>query len=68
MKVLLEIDDNKAHHLLEVLKSLPYVETKELTSEKAKLLTELWEATEEMADIKKGKKQAKDAEEFLDEL
>ena len=68
MKVLLEIQDNKALHLLEVLKGLPYVKTKQLTDVKAQLMSEIRDAVEEMQLIHTGKKQARDAEDFLNEL
>lgn len=68
MKILLDIKDNKALHLLEVLKSLPYVKTQQLTDSKAQLLSEIREAVEEMKLIKEGKKQARDAKDFLNEL
>ncbi len=68
MKVLLDIKDSKAHHLVEVLKSLPYVRTKLITDTKAKLLFEIREAVEEVKLIKEGKKQARSAEDFLNEL
>ncbi|WP_439475544.1 hypothetical protein [Algoriphagus formosus] len=68
MKVLLDIKDGKALHLLEVLKSLPYVKTKQLTDAKAQLMSEIREAVEEMKQIRAGKKQARDAEDFLNEL
>lgn len=68
MKVLLDIKEDKAHHLLELLKSLPYVKTKQLTDAKAQLMSEIREAVEEMKQIRAGKKQARDAEDFLNEL
>lgn len=68
MKVLLDIQDSKATHLVEVLKSLPYVTTKTLTEPKAQLMSELREAVEEMKLIKAGKKQARNVEDFLNEL
>ncbi|MEB2783657.1 hypothetical protein [Algoriphagus persicinus] len=68
MKVLLDIQDNKASMLLNALKALPYVKTKQLTGEKAELLSELNEAVEELKLILEGKKEARDAEEFLSEL
>lgn len=69
MKVLLDIqDDDKAKSLIEVLDSLPYVETKQLTDAKAELISDLREAVEEMKQIKAGKKQARNVEEFLNEL
>lgn len=68
MKVLLDIKDNKAEHMMEYFKSLPYVKAKQLTEAKAQLLSELKEAVEEMKLIKAGKKQAREAEDFLNEL
>lgn len=68
MKVLLDIKDSKALHLLEVLKGLPYVKTKQLTDAKAQLMSEMREAVEEMKQIRAGKKHARDAEDFLNEL
>ncbi len=68
MKVLLDIKDNKAHHLLEVLKGLPYVKAQTLTSYKAKVLGNLGEAVEEMKLIKAGKLTARNAEDIFDEL
>ncbi len=65
MKVLLDIKDNKALFLLELLKSLTYVKTKTITNTKALLMEELKEATEEMKLIKTGKKKARNAEDFL---
>jgi len=55
MKVLLDIKDSKAAHLVEALKSLPYVKTKQLTDIKAQLLSDIREAVEDMKLIKTGK-------------
>lgn len=68
MKVLLDIRDDKALSLLEVLKGLSYVKTKTLTDAKALLLEELREATEEMNLIRAGKKKARNTDDFLNEL
>ena len=68
MKVLLDIKDNKALHLLEVLKGLSYVKTKTLSDEKALLMEEIKEAVEEMKLIKAGKLKGRNAEDFLNEL
>ena len=68
MKVLLDIPDNKASSLMEVLKSISYVKTKKLTDSKAQLMLEIREAVEEMKLIRSGKKKARDAEDFLNEL
>jgi len=43
MKVLLEIKDSKARHLLEVLRSIPYVKTTTISDEKALLIKEIKE-------------------------
>jgi len=68
MKVLLDIQDDKASSLMEVLESLPYVETKQLTDTKAELMSDIRESVEEMKLIKAGKKQARDVKDFLNEL
>lgn len=68
MKVLLDIKDNKARSLLEVLSGLSYVKAKPLTEAKALLMEEIREAVEEMKLIRSGKKKARNAEDFLNEL
>ena len=68
MKVLLDIQDSKALHLLEVLKSLPYVKTKQLTDEKAQLMSEIREAVENLNLVRQGKLIGRPAKELLDEL
>jgi hypothetical protein len=68
MKVLLDIPDNKASSLMEVLSSISYVKATALTDEKALLLSEIKDAVEEMKLIRSGKKKARNAEDFLNEL
>lgn len=68
MKVLLEIPDNKASSLMELLKSISYVKAKTLTDSKTKLTQEIKDAVEEMKLIKQYKKKARKAEDFLNEL
>ena len=68
MKVLLDIKDNKAVHLMEVLKSLPYVKTKTLSEEKAVLIEEIKQAVEEMKLVRAGKLKARPIEDLLNEL
>ena len=68
MKVLLDIKDNKATHLLAVLKELSYVKVKTISDEKALLLEEIKEAVEELKLIKKGKLKGIPAKQLLDEL
>jgi hypothetical protein len=68
MKVLLEIQDGKALHLLEVLKSLPYVKVKTISDEKALLIEEVREAVKELTLIRQGKLEGITAQALLDEL
>jgi hypothetical protein len=68
MKVLLDIKDNKASFVMELLHSLSFVKTRKLTDEKAQLIEEINEAVEEMKLIKAGKKKARNAEDFINEL
>ncbi len=68
MKVLLDIPDNKAASLMDVLRSISYLKAMPITEAKALLLEELKEAVEEMKLIKAGKKKARNAEDFLHEL
>lgn len=68
MKILLDIPDDKASSLLDVLKSISYVKARPLTDAKAKLIVELRDAVEEMKMIRSGKKKVRNAENFLNEL
>lgn len=68
MKVLLDIPDNKAASLMDVLKSISYVKAKPLTDSKALLMEEIKEAVEEMKLIRAGKKKARNAKSFLNAL
>jgi hypothetical protein len=68
MKVLLDIKDNKADFVMELLKNLSFVKTSKLTDEKAQLIGEIKEAVEEMKLIRAGKKKARNAEDFINEL
>ena len=68
MKLLLDVPDNKAASLMDVLNSISYVKTKPLTDIKAHLMSEIREAVLEINLIKLGKKKARNAEDFLNEL
>jgi len=68
MKILLEIPDDRAVSLLDVLKSISYVKAKPLTEVKAQLLSEMKDAVDEVNLIKTGKKTPHNAEDFLNEL
>ena len=66
--MLLDIKDNKAQSLLEMLKGLPYVKTETLTPYKAKVLKDVKEAVEELNMVRSGKIQARNAEDLFNEL
>ena len=68
MKILVDIPDNKATSFMDVIKSISYAKAKPLTDSKAKLMSEIKEAVEEMKLIRTGKKKARNAEDFLNEL
>jgi hypothetical protein len=68
MKLLLDIEDRKAGALLSLLKDLKYVKAETLTLPKAKFLSELKEAVDELNLIKQGKRKARNAADFLNEL
>ena len=68
MKVILEIKDEKASFIMEVLKNFKYVKASPLTSNKADVLEGIKEAVEEVKLIKKGKLKGISAKELLNEL
>jgi hypothetical protein len=68
MRVLLDIKDNKATHLLEVLKGLSYVKTRTISEEKALLMEEIKDGVEELKLIRAGKLKGIPAKDLLNEL
>ena len=68
MKVLVDIRDNKAAFVMELLNSLSFVKAKPITNEKALLLGEIKEAVENVKLAKQGKLKAKPLNELLNEL
>lgn len=68
MKVLLDIKDSKATHLLEVLKGLSYVKATTISNEKALLMEEIKEAVENLSLVREGKLKALPAKDLLNEL
>ena len=68
MKVMLDIKDNKAKHLLEVLKGLSYVKTKRIYDEKEVLKEEIKEAVINLKLAWQGKLKLKTARELYNEL
>jgi hypothetical protein len=68
MKVLLDIKDNKAKSLLEVLKGLSYVKATTISKEKALLMEEIKEAVVELKLEREGKPKGIPAKQSLVEL
>ena len=68
MKVLLDINDNKADFMLEVLQQFRFVKAKTITAAKAQFLEELSGAVEEVKLAKKGKIKLQSAKDLLNEL
>lgn len=68
MKILLDIKDDKVSFVMELLSSLSFVKVKPLTDKKAEMMSDMREAVEEVILIKEGKKQARNAEDFVNEL
>ena len=68
MKVLLDIKDNKANFIMELLSNFKFVKTKPLTPYKAEVLEGIKQAVEEMKLIKEDKLKGTPVKELLDEL
>lgn len=68
MKLILDIKDEKAAFIIELLKNFKFVKTQPLSSYKAEILEGLNEAIEEVNQVKLGKKEAQPLREFLNEV
>ena len=68
MKLIVEVKDNKAAFLVELLKSFSFVKTQTISPAKAQVLEEIKEAVENLNQVKAGKSRAKDARQLLNEL
>ena len=68
MKAILDIKDNKAPFVMELLNSFAFVKVRTITNEKALLLTEIKEAVDNVNLVKKYKLQARPAKELLNEI
>jgi hypothetical protein len=68
MKVLLDIKDNKADFVMELLESFSFVKTQTISPAKAKFLNEFKQSVEEVILAKQGKIKLKTAEQLLNEL
>ena len=68
MKVLLDIKDNKADFIMELLRSFSFVKAETINPAKALFIKELKGSIEEVVLAKQGKIKLKPAEQLLDEL
>jgi hypothetical protein len=68
MKIVLQVKDSKAGFILDMLKKYPYVKAKTVLTAKNKLHKDIEEAVDELKLVLEGKKEAKNADDFLNEL
>jgi hypothetical protein len=68
MKILLDIKDDKAPFIIELLNNFKFVKTQPLTSDKAEAIEGLRHAIQQVNDDKRGKIRLKSARQLLDEL
>jgi hypothetical protein len=68
MKVILDIKDNKAAFVMELLNNLSFVKAKPLSNENAILIDEIKEAVEELKLVRQGKIKARPARDLINEL
>lgn len=68
MKVILDIKDNKAAFVMELLSSLSFVKAKPFSDENAVLVDEIKEAVEELKLVRQGKLKARPARDLMNQL
>lgn len=68
MNLLVEVKEEKAEFILELLNNFKFVKTKSLSNYKKEVLEDLSDAVEEMNLIKDGKKKSVTLDEFLNEI
>lgn len=68
MKLLLDIKDNKADFVIELLKNFAFVKAESITPKKAQFLKDLKGSIEEVTLAKQGKIKLQSARDFLNEL
>ncbi len=68
MKVLLNIKDEKADLVMELLQNIPFVKAEAISESKAKFLNEFRKAVKEVKQSKKGKLNLKTADQLINEL
>jgi hypothetical protein len=68
MKVLVDVKDNKADFIMELLNNFSFVKAKTISPAKAQLIEDIKEAVENLNLVKKGKLKARPAKDLLNEL
>jgi hypothetical protein len=68
MKAIIDIPEKKVASTLDVLRSISYLKVIPLTDEKFLLMQEIKESVKEMNEIKRKKKTARNAREFLNAI
>jgi hypothetical protein len=68
MKILLDIKDNKADFVMELLNNLSFVKAEAISVKKAQFIKELKSAVDEIELAKQGKVKLKSAKELFNEL
>jgi hypothetical protein len=68
MKLLLDVKDEKAEVVMEMLQRLPYVKVKELEAIHFRILDDAIQIVDDVHLIEQGKLKTRDAKEFLNEL
>lgn len=68
MKVILDLPDNKAMSLLEVLRNITFVKVETISNEKAAFFNELKTSIDEVELAKQGKIKLKSADVLLNEI
>jgi len=68
MKVLVDVRDNKADFIMELLNNFSFVKAKAISQTKALLIEEIKEAVDNLNLVKQGKLKARPAKDLLNEL
>lgn len=73
MKLTVEIPDNKADFMLELLQNLPFVKVRQnrktkIANQKAELIADMQEAVIELNEVLAGRKTSRSVYDFLEEL
>lgn len=68
MKLILEIPDDKASSLIDVLKSISFVKIEPISPAKAKFLKELKQSVDQVMMAKEDKIELKSADQLINEL